>query len=528
MTSTLKIEDLLHRRFIVLVIFLTALGVRFIALKQNYVIAQDGIFYIKMAQLYSGGEFHHEIFRDYPYYAFFPLLIVPFYKLFGDWVLAGQWISVLCGALTVIPLYLLARRLFDEKVALLAAIFYIICPNLVRHSAEVLRDIPSIFFYTMALWWGYKGIKEGKVVHIGLAGLFIALSASLRLEGLTLLASLPLFLLWYGIKNDFTLKRQLITLGGLFACVFCILALFGLFFNKKGINIGEIQISVTKSYLTLQSLKNQTIESIEKEVEEKGISQVGKDFFYIARKHRFVLYSSHIFYNTVKVFNILFLLFLFGLIKRKEIGYRQDEFLLFAIYAFLITVFLLGLNNFNSLSPRHPFPLVVPSLIWSGVGFVEFKERVALWIKGKDFPLREWAARWITPLLLLIICIPLLSMAWAPRRKDKLELKEIGLWLKNKGYTHSIIIGQREFIRLAFYADGEFIHLPRGSYEDIVGFAREAKANLLVINGKSIDRFSPNFMELVSSEDLQRIHIPGVKTPKYATLVFQVRSKKIE
>ncbi len=150
---------------------------------------------------------------------------------------------------------------------------------------------------------------------------------------------------------------------------------------------------------------------------------------------------------------------------------------------------------------------------------------MALWIKGKDFPLREWAARWITPLLLLIICIPLLSMAWASNRKDKLELKEIGLWLKNNGYTHSIIVGQHEFPRLAFYADGKFIHLPRGSYEDIVGFAREEKANLLVVNEKSIDRFSLNFMELVSSEDLQRIHIPGVKTPKYATLVFQVRSK---
>jgi hypothetical protein len=171
---------------------------------------------------------------------------------------------------------------------------------------------------------------------------------------------------------------------------------------------------------------------------------------------------------------------------------------------------------------------VVPSLIWSGVGFVELKERVIARIKRKDFPLKEYALRWVSAFLLLVICIPLLSMAWAPRRKDKLELREIGLWLKKNGYAHSVIVGQHEFLRLAFYADGEFIHLSRGSYQDIMRFIREKKADVLVINARTIDRFSPNFLELVSHKDLQRIHIPGIKTPKYATLVFWVKDKRTE
>ncbi len=117
-------------------------------------------------------------------------------------------------------------------------------------------------------------------------------------------------------------------------------------------------------------------------------------------------------------------------------------------------------------------------------------------------------------------------MAWAPQRKDKLELKEIGLWLKNNGYSHPIIIGQHEFSRLAFYADGKFIQLPTESYEDIVQFAREKKASVLVINEKTIDRHSPNFSDSVSSRDLQRIHIPGIKIPKYSTRVFRVKESE--
>ena len=156
----------------------------------------------------------------------------------------------------------------------------------------------------------------------------------------------------------------------------------------------------------------------------------------------------------------------------------------------------------------------------------ELKEKVILWIKTKGFHVRDRVIRWVTPFLLLIICVPLLTMALAPNRKDKLELKEIGVWLREHGYAHSIIVGQGEFFRLAFYADGELIKLSKGNYQDIISFAKEKNANLLVINKKTIDHLSPGFLEKVSSLDLQRINIPGIKTPKYATTVFLIRGEK--
>jgi hypothetical protein len=160
------------------------------------------------------------------------------------------------------------------------------------------------------------------------------------------------------------------------------------------------------------------------------------------------------------------------------------------------------------------------SLIWSGVGFEELKERLILWMKARNSPLRDRRIRYVTLFLLFVICVPLLTMAWTPHRKNKIELKEIGLWLKDHGYAHSIIMGQGEFFRLAFYADGELIELSKGNYQDIIRFAKEKNANLLVINKRTIDHFSPGFLEKISPKDLQRIDIPGIKTPKYATTVF--------
>jgi hypothetical protein len=221
----------------------------------------------------------------------------------------------------------------------------------------------------------------------------------------------------------------------------------------------------------------------------------------------------------------LFILFLCGLLIRKKFRYRGDEFLLVALYGVFITAFLLYLNNTNYFVERHTFPVIVPSLIWCGVGFVELKERIFRWMKPREFFLKNYCVRWLTPLLLIVICVPLLATAWAPQRKDKLELKNIGLWLRDHGYAYSAIMGQGEgdFGRLAFYADSEFIELPKGDYQDIMRFAREKKANILVINQNSIDQFSPGFLGKISSRDLQRIDIPGIKTPKYATTVFLIK-----
>jgi hypothetical protein len=275
------------------------------------------------------------------------------------------------------------------------------------------------------------------------------------------------------------------------------------------------------------SLTNSTIKDIEKEIEDKDLSLYGKNLFQLAKNYRFFIYFIDAIYQTINAFTVpLFLLFLFGFIRREKIGYRTNEFLLVAIYGIFFAAFLVFLNRTNYFTTRYTFPLVAFSLIWSGVGFEELKERVILWMKARHSPLTDRRIRYVTLFLLFVICVPLLTMAWAPHRKDKIELKEIGLWLKNHGYAHSIIMGQGEFLRLAFYADGELVELPKGNYQDIIRFAREKKANLLVINQKTIDHLSPGFLQKISPRDLQRIDIPSIKTPKYATTVFLIRGEK--
>jgi hypothetical protein len=163
--------------------------------------------------------------------------------------------------------------------------------------------------------------------------------------------------------------------------------------------------------------------------------------------------------------------------------------------------------------------LVVPSLIWSSVGFEELKERLWQWMQNRSFPLKAWFLRRLELILLLLICVPLLSGAWAPQRKDEMDLKEVGLWLKHNRYANSIILGEDEFARLAFYADSEFVPIPKGTYQDIIKFAREKGARLLVVDKKTIDNLSPHFLDKISPTDLESINITG---SKYAIIVFRL------
>jgi hypothetical protein len=503
-------------------LFFGALVVRCIAIFQTPVIAYDSILYIKAAKLYSIGAYHDAFLLCS--FSIFPLLIAIPYKIVGDWVMTGQLVSTMCGALTVIPLYLLARRIFDGRVALFGTIFYIACPNLVQYSAEVLRDIPFIFFYVSALWLAYTGIKDEKGWYLVFSSIFITVSALLRREGILLLIIICLYLMWKVIRERVSWKKATILLISFLFSLICIFSLLGIF-SKEIHRLSPLSYKGVERELRV-SFAGSTIEKIEKEVDENNFSPYGKNFFQLTKRYRLLTYLAHIIYKSIKIFTIpIFLLLLFGLIKRKKMEYRGNEFLLLSIWGVFIIAFLFHLNNTNYFSTRYPFPAVVPSLIWSGVGFVELKERAILWIKARDFSLRDRAIRWVTPVLLLVICVPLLAMAWTPNRKNKLELKEIGVWLRDHGYAHSIVVGQYEFTRLAFYADGEFVELSKGSYQDTIRFAREKEGDLLVINKKTIDHLSPGFLDKISPGDLQRIDIPGIKVPKYATMVFFIKSE---
>jgi 4-amino-4-deoxy-L-arabinose transferase-like glycosyltransferase len=128
----------------------------------------------------------------------YPLLLAPLFALFGGAaVVVAQLLQHLAGVGTALVVATLARRLYrDERAALAAGVLYALAAPPLFFEGELL--VESLFVGTMALWLLLATREEGEALLSprtgAAAGALLALAAQLRPNVLLLLAVLPLLL----------------------------------------------------------------------------------------------------------------------------------------------------------------------------------------------------------------------------------------------------------------------------------------------------------------------------------------------
>ncbi|MCX7607966.1 MAG: glycosyltransferase family 39 protein [Anaerolineales bacterium] len=91
-------------------------------------------------------------------------------KLFGIDLWGWRFSSVLAGALTVFPLYLLARDAFDRKMAITSSLVLATSPYFLAFSRLGYNNIQALFITTLTLYWLYIGAKRTSALYLFLAG----------------------------------------------------------------------------------------------------------------------------------------------------------------------------------------------------------------------------------------------------------------------------------------------------------------------------------------------------------------------
>lgn len=71
---------------------------------------------------------------------------------FGDNYLIVQGVSIVFSVLSMVPFYLIVRRLFDERTALLSGLFLAVMPLNMFYSTWVKQDPMLLFFFTWSLY----------------------------------------------------------------------------------------------------------------------------------------------------------------------------------------------------------------------------------------------------------------------------------------------------------------------------------------------------------------------------------------
>ncbi|NES82022.1 MAG: phospholipid carrier-dependent glycosyltransferase, partial [Moorea sp. SIO2B7] len=113
----------------------------------------------------AGGDYRESLYI---------FLSIPFIKIFGLNEFGGRFSSAIIGTLTVVVLYYLVKECFNQRVALISALFLAISPWHIQFSRIAFRAIIFPLLFCLSLLIFVKSFKQPK--YISLSGLLFGIS----------------------------------------------------------------------------------------------------------------------------------------------------------------------------------------------------------------------------------------------------------------------------------------------------------------------------------------------------------------
>lgn len=216
MTRALSDRD--GERIIVLGIFVLAYALRFVYMLQMqssphfFSPTMDPLFHDAWAQNIADGNWvGSKVFFRAPFYAYFLAVV---YKIFGHSYIIPRLIQHLIGSVSCVLIYLLARRLFGRKVAVVAGLIAATYGMLLYFEGELLLDSLLVFFDLVLILLLLRSKDVPRLSRWFVCGLVLGLSAITRPN---ILFFIPFIWLWmfFVFRQKKTLKR-IASCGGIF------------------------------------------------------------------------------------------------------------------------------------------------------------------------------------------------------------------------------------------------------------------------------------------------------------------------
>lgn len=162
-----------------------------VCVARSPIVAKDTTGFIRIAQELATDPVN--TFRVEDQHPGYPAMVLAAYRVveacggdhpFDDWILASRLASNVCGLLSIVFLWLFARRLYDEPVANVTALLGAAWPLLRTNAADGLSDTPHLMLYLAAAWLAAEGLSRGRIGLLAMAASVSGLAYWVRPEGL--------------------------------------------------------------------------------------------------------------------------------------------------------------------------------------------------------------------------------------------------------------------------------------------------------------------------------------------------------
>jgi len=143
------------------------------------------------------------------------------------WKLTGvPWgINPLLSALTLIFLFFIFKKWYDEETAKLTVLFALFSPFYLFMSSSYHSHVPCLFFLVMFLLFLTKGSISSKWYHFALSGFFVGMAFMTR-PYTAVLVSLPGILWLFSMQKFQNLPKRILAFSAAFAIPFTLLLLY--------------------------------------------------------------------------------------------------------------------------------------------------------------------------------------------------------------------------------------------------------------------------------------------------------------
>lgn len=148
----------------------------------------DETVYLQHAEVFFSGRTNYDELAFRP-----PLLSILFYLGYFIYhsVITATIIVALLGALGVLIIFLIGKKVYNEKVGLLAVAIFALSPFLIKNSNLIMADVPVATLLGVSF---YFALFRDKKWMIFLSGLFLGLSILMKFIAV---AIIPVFIIYY-------------------------------------------------------------------------------------------------------------------------------------------------------------------------------------------------------------------------------------------------------------------------------------------------------------------------------------------
>ncbi|MBW1716335.1 MAG: glycosyltransferase family 39 protein [Deltaproteobacteria bacterium] len=493
-----------------LAILVIALGfaIRLFCFQYTYIISPDGVLYIHQARAIYYGLSDSLISVSRNFLSNYPIFIAGAYTIFRDWVIAAKVVSLFFGTLTLIPLYFLLRRFFDDKISILATLIFALTPVFIDRSADAVRAPVFWFFSVLGLYLFVSQLDKRNRLYLLLSSLSFLMATWARAEAILFIIVSCLYMLL--VKQERKLEKLVIFIMP--AAITMSIAIFGAIGNMSDLNIFRYKQML--SYGSSAIERYEIVRGSLREFTDQSPDSPLKRFLLLARHLAWWVALGALLASMVETFFhpffIVFIVGFKGILKK----IKEDQRILYlsiltvCVFFFLYLVILIIWEMYT----RYMGIFVFPSFIFVGFGL----EKIISFLRSR-FNLKESIALAVVCLLILACGLP---KSLKPSQTDKRVFVEIAESIADReGNDEEIlVVTSRESIRwISFYANVNYEGAPfpeknydldnilGSSYEEFVRNLRKRGISYFLWEEKHWPKESASYIERQNPGDFVKI-----------------------